>query len=49
LFPLGMLNQSRRPEEARRFIDLVMAQEGQNILKNYGFIPLNELQESKRA
>lgn len=41
-FPLGVLDQSRQPEEARRFIDLVMAQEGQDMLKKYGFIPVNE-------
>lgn len=42
-FPLGMLSQSNQPEEAGRFIDLVMAKEGQEILKKYGFIPVNEL------
>lgn len=42
-FPLGALLQSRYPEEAQSFIDLVMSEEGQAILDKYGFIPVNEM------
>jgi molybdate transport system substrate-binding protein len=42
-FPIGMLKQSKYPQDAQSFIDLVMAEEGQSILKKYGFIPVNEL------
>jgi ABC-type molybdate transport system substrate-binding protein len=45
-FPLGVLLQSRHPEEAQSFIDLVMSDEGQAILGKYGFIPVDEVQKS---
>jgi molybdate transport system substrate-binding protein len=42
-FPLGVLKQSRYPEEAQSFVDLVMSEEGQAILDKYGFIPVKEM------
>jgi ABC-type molybdate transport system substrate-binding protein len=42
-FPLGTLKQSRYPEEAQGFMDLVMSEEGQAILDKYGFIPVKEM------
>lgn len=42
-FPLGALKQSRYPEEAEGFMDLVMSEEGQAILDKYGFIPVKEI------
>ena len=40
--PLGVLKHSKYPQEAQSFIGLVMSEEGQSILKKYGFIPVNE-------
>ncbi len=42
-FPLGVLLQSRHPEEAQSFIDIVMSDDGQAILDKYGFIPVKEI------
>lgn len=42
-FPIGRLKQSKNPEEAQSFIDLVMSEEGQTILNKYGFIPVREI------
>ncbi len=42
-FPLGVLEKSKYPQEAQRFIDLVMSEKGQAILKKYGFIPVKEI------
>ncbi len=42
-FPLGVLKQSRHPQDAQSFIDLVMSGEGQAILNKYGFIPVKEV------
>jgi molybdate transport system substrate-binding protein len=39
-FPIGVLKQSKYPQQSRKFIDLVMSAEGQAILKKYGFIPV---------
>lgn len=41
-FPIGVLKQSKYPQEAQSFVDLVMSKEGQAILKKYGFIPVGE-------
>jgi molybdate transport system substrate-binding protein len=39
-FPIGVLKQSGHPEEAQRFIDVVMSEDGQSFIAKYGFIPV---------
>lgn len=39
-FPIGVVKQSRYPQQSRNFIDLVMSAECQAILKKYGFFPV---------
>jgi molybdate transport system substrate-binding protein len=39
-FPIGVLKQSKYPQQSQNFIDLVMSAKGQAILKKYGFIPV---------
>jgi len=39
-FPIGVLKQSKYPQQSRNFIDLVMSAKGQAVLKKYGFIPV---------
>jgi molybdate transport system substrate-binding protein len=39
-FPVGVLSQSKHKDEAQAFIDVIMSNEGQDILEKYGFIPV---------
>jgi molybdate transport system substrate-binding protein len=39
-FPVGVLSESKYPQEAQAFIDVIMSSEGQAILNKYGFIPM---------
>ncbi|MCK9566271.1 MAG: molybdate ABC transporter substrate-binding protein [Methanothrix sp.] len=39
-FPVGVLTQSKYPEQSQAFIDVLMSDEGQSILDKYGFIPV---------
>jgi len=39
-FPVGVLSQSKYPEESKAFIDEIMSEDGQAILYKYGFIPV---------
>ena len=39
-FPVGVLSQSKYPDEAQAFLDLMMSSDGQAILEKYGFIPV---------
>lgn len=39
-FPVGVLSQSKYPEEAQAFLDLMMSSDGQAVLEKYGFIPV---------
>ena len=43
-FPIGMLKQSKYPQQSQDFIDLVMSAKGQAILKKYGFIPVTAIE-----
>ena len=37
VYPTTALKESKNPELAQRFIDFVLSNEGQTILKNWGF------------
>jgi molybdate transport system substrate-binding protein len=39
-YPMAPIKNSKNPEMAQAFIDLVLSQEGQDILAKYGFIPV---------
>jgi molybdate transport system substrate-binding protein len=39
-FPVGVLSQSKYPQESKTLIDVLMSKEGQFILDKYGFIPM---------
>ena len=39
-FPVGVLSQSKYPEEAQAFLDLMRSSDGQAVLEKYGFIPV---------
>ncbi|NMB85802.1 MAG: molybdate ABC transporter substrate-binding protein [Methanothrix sp.] len=41
-FPVGVLSQSKYPQEARAFIEVLMSEKGQAVLDRYGFIPVAE-------
>ena len=38
-YPIAVLKASKDGKEAQRFVDFVLSEEGQKILKNYGFSP----------
>ena len=38
-YPIAVLKASKDAKEAQRFVDFVLSEEGQKILKNYGFSP----------
>jgi molybdate transport system substrate-binding protein len=38
---IGKVNDSAHPAEADQFIDFILSKEGQAVLKDYGFIPIN--------
>jgi molybdenum ABC transporter, periplasmic molybdate-binding protein len=38
LYPIAVIKESRQKESARRFVDLVLSTEGQNILRKYSFL-----------
>ena len=38
-YPIAVLKASKDGKEAQRFVDFVLGEEGQKILKNYGFSP----------
>jgi molybdate transport system substrate-binding protein len=40
LYPIAVVKESERANAARKFIDLVLSQEGQDILKKYGFVSI---------
>ena len=42
-FPVGVLSQSKYPQEAQALIDVIMSKKGQAILDKYGFIPVAEV------
>lgn len=44
-YPIAPLGSAAQPDEARRFVEFVLSQEGQSILAGHGFIPV--LSESK--
>jgi molybdate transport system substrate-binding protein len=48
-FPVGMLFQSKYPQESQAFIGALMSNEGQAILKKYGFIPISKVSASGAA
>jgi molybdate transport system substrate-binding protein len=39
-YPIAPVKESQNPNLAQAFIDLVLSQEGQNILAKYNFIPV---------
>jgi molybdate transport system substrate-binding protein len=39
-YPIAIVKDTREPEAARAFVDLVLSAEGQQILGRYGFIPV---------
>ena len=39
---MGVLSQSKYPQEARAFIEVLMSEKGQAVLDRYGFIPVAE-------
>ncbi len=39
-FPVGVLSQSKYPQEARAFIEVLMSEKCQAVLDRYGFIPV---------
>ena len=38
-YPIATVKASRAPDEAQAFMDLVLSAEGQQVLKQYGFLP----------
>ncbi|AFC98921.1 molybdenum ABC transporter, periplasmic molybdate-binding protein [Methanocella conradii HZ254] len=40
VYPIGVLKESKHPEEAQKFIDFVRSDEGKAILAKYGFTPV---------
>jgi len=40
LYPIAIVRESQRADPAQKFIDLVLSQEGQNILAKYGFVAI---------
>jgi molybdate transport system substrate-binding protein len=40
-FPVGVLSQSKYPQESKALIDVLMSKEGQSILDKYGFISVD--------
>jgi len=40
LYPIAIVKESQRADAAQKFIDLVLSQEGQNILVKYGFVSI---------
>jgi len=40
-YPIATISDSKVPDQAKAFIDLVLSKEGQAILVKYGFIPVN--------
>lgn len=40
VYPIGVLKESKNPEEAQKFIDFVRSDEGKAILAKYGFMPV---------
>jgi molybdate transport system substrate-binding protein len=41
-FPIAIIKDSSQPILAQKFMDLVLSQDGQDILSKFGFIPLSE-------
>jgi molybdate transport system substrate-binding protein len=39
-YPIGILKESKYPDEAKEFIDLVKSDKGTAVLKKFGFSPL---------
>ncbi|NIQ94266.1 MAG: extracellular solute-binding protein, partial [Desulfuromonadales bacterium] len=38
-YPTAIVNDSRQPDAARSFIDLLLSPAGQKVLRRYGFLP----------
>ena len=38
VYPIAIVRESRRPDQARQFVELLLSPEGQNILVKHGFV-----------
>ena len=40
VYPIAIVRESRRPDQARQFVELLLSTEGQNILVKHGFLSI---------
>jgi molybdate transport system substrate-binding protein len=39
-YPIGVTREARSPDLAQKWVDLVLSDEGQEVMKKYGFEPV---------